>query len=153
MHFNAPTPAFSFAHVGPKEKAWQKENGRGDVSPSADGEEGYAPSTCATWRWGYKVLTHVALPLCATHFIFPHRSQTFRSERLRRSPRAGEAETGACIAVRASENSPSPHKKRKHDVRTSFRGYIYPLLGSFGGARGAFFKRPLEQSLVQQTRT
>ena len=25
-----PTSAFSFAHVGPKEKAWQKENGRGD---------------------------------------------------------------------------------------------------------------------------
>ena len=50
--------AFSFAHVGPKEKAWQKENGREDVSPSADGEEGSAPSTCAHWRGGYGVLSH-----------------------------------------------------------------------------------------------
>ena len=32
----------------------------GRVSPSADGEEGYAPSTCAHWRGGCKVLSHVA---------------------------------------------------------------------------------------------
>ncbi|MBQ1963299.1 MAG: hypothetical protein II369_04190, partial [Clostridia bacterium] len=33
-----------------------------DVSPSADGEEGSAPSTCAAWRRGYRVLTHGAHP-------------------------------------------------------------------------------------------
>ena len=59
------TPAFSFAHVGPKEKAWQKENGREDVSPSADGEEGSAPSTCAHWRGGYGALTRGAYPFRA----------------------------------------------------------------------------------------
>ncbi|MBQ1962709.1 MAG: hypothetical protein II369_01165, partial [Clostridia bacterium] len=56
------TPAFSFAHVGPKEKAWQKENGREDVSPSADGDQGCAPSTCAHWRGGYGALTRGTHP-------------------------------------------------------------------------------------------
>jgi hypothetical protein len=54
------TPAFSFAHVGPKEKAWQKENGRGSVSRSAERDQGYAPWMGAAWRRGYRVLTHVA---------------------------------------------------------------------------------------------
>ena len=73
-------------------------------------------------------------------------SQTPRRARLRRSPRAGGAQTRACIAVTANENSPIPHKKRKHVVRTSFRGYQYLVWGSFGGARGVFFKRPLEKT-------
>ncbi|MBQ5612668.1 MAG: hypothetical protein IIU88_03045, partial [Clostridia bacterium] len=47
------TPAFSFAHVGPKEKAWQKENGRGVVSRVATRDQGCAPWMGATWRWGF----------------------------------------------------------------------------------------------------
>ena len=58
---NPVTPAFSFAHVGPKEKAWQKENGREKVSRVATRDQGYAPWMGAHLRGGCKVLTHGAL--------------------------------------------------------------------------------------------
>ena len=54
--------------------------------------------------------------------VNPHYPPTLRRARLRRSPRAREAGTEVCIAVTVRENSPLPHKKRKHVVRTSFRG-------------------------------
>ena len=76
--------------------------------------------------------------------VNPHYSQTIRRARLRRSPRARGAETRICIAVTVRENSPMPHKKRKHVVRTSFRGYSILFSGSLGGARGDFFKSPLK---------
>ena len=41
--------AFSFAEKGAKEKAFKKKTPLGGVSPSADGEEGFAPSTCVTF--------------------------------------------------------------------------------------------------------
>ena len=45
--------------AGAKRKVSKRET-PGEVSPSADGEEGYAPSTCAHWRGSYGVLSHIA---------------------------------------------------------------------------------------------
>ena len=43
--------AFSFGKKGAKEKAWQKEKRRiKRISPSADGEEGFAPSTAQAFE-------------------------------------------------------------------------------------------------------
>jgi len=43
--------AFSFAERGAKEKAWQKEKRRKvAVSPSADGEKGFAPFTAQAFK-------------------------------------------------------------------------------------------------------
>ncbi len=42
--------AFSFGEKGAKEKAWQKEKRRKKVSPSAEGEEGFAPSTAQAFE-------------------------------------------------------------------------------------------------------
>ncbi len=154
---NSRYSRFFFCPCRPKrKKLGKKKTAEGKVSRVATREEGSAPSTCATWRWGFfpkrgavrsrfvrrlNALTHGALPLCATHFIFPHRPQTPRRARLRRSPRASGAQTKICTARTSSENSPSPHEKRKRYVRTSFRGYIYPFLGEFWGAWGTCSKK------------
>ena len=50
---------FLFDTAGAKRKVIKRET-PGIISPSADGEEGSAPSTCAHWRGDFRVLTHVA---------------------------------------------------------------------------------------------
>ena len=42
--------AFSFDTRGTKEKAWQKENAAGEVSPLASGDKGSAPLTAPPFR-------------------------------------------------------------------------------------------------------
>jgi hypothetical protein len=44
-----PFPAFFFDTAGAKKKAWQKRNAVKEISPSAEGDEGFAPSTCAAF--------------------------------------------------------------------------------------------------------
>ena len=77
------------------------------------------------------------------HVLFLlHYSLTPRRARLRRSPRAIGAQTKICTAQTVRENSPSPHEKRKHVVRPSFRGSQSLFWGVLGELEGTFSKVP-----------